>query len=279
MSSSAIVHDAGQLTQKYKELKIESDRLQAEIDNAKAKCEAQRIHAELTAELMKRDELPDETIAKDKLQKLKVQIKRAKKQQTEFKLQSEQIKQKIDLSIEMREKRNQYEQLKAEINSLAQEFDLEDQKRKDLDFRRSQLSSDLLKLQLTKKALDQQISAPLENPPAIAPLQQKGQLLNEQIRSLQNTHDAFQQELEESTAHLESLRKDADAVSIKATQAKSVSEKELKQQILDLAAENLDLRQYKKPTQRILRQIEYMQQISDKANPIIEEANCALDDE
>ncbi|OHT12320.1 hypothetical protein TRFO_17904 [Tritrichomonas foetus] len=273
MTQANIVTESAALLAKVKNLGNQRNELKEQIEEAKQVIEKQKHEAELISALMKRGELPALTDTRTQLADLTAQIEEARQQQAELQQQSRDLQAKIDLSIAIREKRAKKEKLYSEMKILMNSYEAEKSREKDLKLRHSQLSSELLKNQFTKRQIEQRLAVDVPPPPDIEPLQRKKQSLIDQTRLVQNKREIFAQELEDALQKHEEMVKEQEKYNQMTEKIESIDPLELQRQILEMAALNLDLRQYRPLDDEIGKKLAEMQQLTEQCGALIIKTN------
>jgi hypothetical protein len=169
----------------------------------------------------------------------------------------------------VRQKKGQSDKLAIDARSLSILIDEERQKDSALKFQHSQLSSEILRVQLNRKRYEQELGAEAEPSIDLAPLQKKKKSLIEQTSLVQAKCQAFEQELEETVDTLERLRIRHQELKEIADKAEMIDVAGLKKRILQGAAENVDLRSYLPVPSDAERLLEELAQMSEASASLI----------
>ena len=273
MNQSNAVQESGTLLAKAKQLKNERSDLAEQIEAAKQVIERQKREAELISLLMKRNELPTLAETKNQLNELNAQINEAKRQQAELQEVSRDLQAQIDRSIAIREKRAQYERLYSEVKILMNDYETEKARDKELKLTHSQLSTQLLKDQCIKRKIESRLAVEVQAPPDIEPLQRKKQSLIDQTRLVQNKREIFKQELEDALQRHEEMVKQQEEYNKLTEHIESHDPIATQRQILEMAATNLDLHQYKPIDPSIDSSLTEMKSLTETCGALISKTN------
>lgn len=239
-----IIKESAALLSQVKSLDNQRTILKQQIEAAKETIEKQKRLAEHMSALMRRDDLPNLEDTKERLNELREQIDNARQFQNELRAQSQQIQDRIDYSIAVRDKRSQYDKIVAEVRKLSNTLEEEKQKENELKLKHSHLSSVLLKNQQEKRSMEQRMNTPIEPSPEIEPIKKKHTSLAKHIELVQTKKEAFEQELQECMIELTELRKKREQLDELNTKVESFDPEQLQNQILAAASNNMDLRRY-----------------------------------
>lgn len=277
MNQSNPITESASLLAKVKQLNNERNDLKEQIEAAKQVIEKQKREAELISLLMKRNELPtlDETTRQ--LDSLNAQIEEARKQKAELQNESRELQAQIDRSIAIREKRALYERLYSEVKILMNNYETEKAREKELKLTHSQLSSQILKEQYTKRQIEQRLAVEVQEPPDIEPLQRKKQSLIDQTRLVQNKREIFKQELEDALQRHKEMLKQQEEYNQLTERIESHDPIATQRQILEMAATNLDLHQYKPIDPSIDSTLTEMRSLTETCGVLITKTNEAID--
>jgi hypothetical protein len=244
-SRANVLASASSLVSRAKSLEDQRKELIEQIEAAKEHIEKQKSKGGRIAALLCRDDLPLLRDTTKRLIDLRTAIEHEQNQQQRFKSRTTQLQSTIESSIVVRQKQSQHDKLSADARSLSMLVDEERQKTATLKFQQSQLSAEFLRAQLTRKRFEQQVSAELDPPVDLTPLQKKKKSLLEQTRLVQAKRLAFEQELADSVDQLERLRIRHEELTKLATESETLDAALLRARILESAAENTALRSYK----------------------------------
>ena len=273
MSQANIVTESAALLAKVKSLGNQRNELKEKIEEAKSVIDRQKQEAELISALMQRGELPQLSETRTQLSELSARIEDARRQQSELQQRSRELQAQIDLSIAIREKRAKKEKLYSEMKVLMNTYEAEKAREKDLKLRHSQLSSDLLKNQFTKRQIEQKLAVELPQPPDIEPLQRKKQSLIDQTRLVQNKQEIFSQELQDAMKKHEVVLKEKQKYDQLTEKIESIDSIALQRQILEMAATNADLRRYRQLEPGVAEKLAEMKQLTETCGALIVKAN------
>lgn len=273
MNQTNALAESAALLARIKQLDNERNDLKEQIEAAKQIIEKQKREAELISALMKLNELPTLAETNNQLNEINAQIEDAKQQQAELQEESRQLQAQIDRSIAIREKRAQYERLYSEVKILMNNYETEKAREKELKLTHSQLSSQLLKEQYSKRQIEQKLAVEVQAPPDIEPLQRKKQSLIDQTRLVQNKREIFKQELEDALKlHKEMLQQQEEYNQL-TEHIESKDPLAIQRQILEMAATNLDLHQYKPIDPAIDSSLSEMRSLTETCGALISRTN------
>lgn len=274
---ATLINESAALISNVKALENQQRQLRDQIEQAKEKLENQKLEALYLNQLIKLDSLPDINTTSNKVNKFRIEINDAKKEQEALREQSKQLQDQIDLTIKVRDQQIKSEMIQNDISQLEKQLESESQKQNDLKIQLSDVSSKLLKVQFRKKAILDKLNSALPEKPDVKNIQKKTEILKEQIKLMSEKHHAFEQELEDAAAHL-------SEVLDRHTQIQSIIEKISKenpgdkiQNILDLATNNMDLRQYTNIPRGSERDIRDAENLYSICKDSIERANLAFE--
>ena len=274
MSSRAnIVAESAALLSSVKALEKERNDLKSEITAAEARVDEQKKQATLISALMKRNELPSLDETEQRLNELREELAGHKQRQEELRKQTQDLQAQIDYSIAIRGKRAQYEKLLTDVRALASSFDTEKQRENDLKLAQTRLSSELLKNQLNKRQIEDRLAEIVEEPPDPAPIQKKKQGLIEQTKLMRKKREVFEQELTDAEQRLTALKEKRNELVQMAQRAETLDPEEMQRQILDMAAQNLDLRVYKPLVDGTEAEIAEMHELEQSCDALITRCN------
>ena len=276
MNQSNALAESTSLLARVKQLDNERKDLIEQIEAAKQIIEKQKREAELISALMKRNELPTLAETNRQLNEINAQIEEARKQQAELQDESRELQAQIDRSIAIREKRAQYERLYSEVKILMNNYEAEKAREKELKLAHSQLSAQLLKEQCSKRQIEQKLAVEIQAPPDIEPLQRKKQSLIDQTRLVQNKREIFKQELEDALQRHKEMLKQQEVYNQLTEHIESRDPIATQREILEMAAANLDLHQYKPIDPSIDSSLAQMRSLTDTCGVLISKTNEAI---
>ena len=273
MSSRAnIVAESAALLSSVKALEKERNDLKSEITAADARVDEQKKQASLISAIMKRNELPSLDETEQRLSELQAELAANKQRQEELRQQTQELQAQIDYSIAIRGKRAQYEKLLTDVRALASTYDTEKQRESDLKLAQTRLSSELLKHQLNKRQIEEKLAQIIEEPPDPIPIQKKKQGLIEQTKLMRKKREIFEQELAEADEHLSELKGKREELVELAQRAEAMDPDEIQHRILEMAAQNLDLRVWKPLVDGTEAEIADMHELEQSCDALI--ARC-----
>jgi DNA repair exonuclease SbcCD ATPase subunit len=272
-----LVAGASALLSRAKALDLQRNELLDQLQAARRRIEEQRHEAGLIDPLLARSDLPSLKETERRLGELRELIESEKQQRLKLKAESAELQSWIDASISLREKKAQSEKVAADVKSLSVKVQEERQKEHSLQFRQSQLSSQLLKAQLLKKNYEQQLASEPEPAVDVGRIEKKKKSLIDQTRLVQAKREAFEQELTASVDELEELKIRKAKLTEMAERVENSDPPELRCRILLAAADNLDLRAYRPPSREADSLIGELSKLSDNCSSLIERTYSFLD--
>lgn len=278
MSQANALAESASLLAKVKALDNQRSELKEQIEEAKRIIEKQKLEAELISALMKRSELPSLEETRDKLQELNNQIEETRQLQRDLQEESRDLQTQIDRSIAIREKRAKYEKLYSEVKVIMNNYEAEKAREKELKLNHSQLSSELLKNKYAKRQIEQQLAAEVEPPPDLEPLQRKKQSLIDQTRLVQNKREIFTQELADALERHQAMVAEQQRYNEMAEKVDTKDPLDIQRQVLEMAATNLDLHQFKQLDPEIASRISQIRKLTEHCDMLITKANEIIED-
>ena len=269
-----IIQEAQQLKDSVKELEQKRNALRSELEIARQTVEDQKKEASLISAIMQRNELPDLGETSARVEELQSQIEETKRHQKEMEQKTKQIKKNINKGIEQLEQSSKRDQLLASIRALEEELRQEQKREEEYKLKHSQLSADLLKRKVAKKALLQELDENVVEAPDINALQNKLNSLHDHVEFIEAKKEAFEQEYEATQQDLIDMQqKKKDFLKLQ-EQNKASNPENTKKSILETAAANLDLRRYKELTDEA-KNIDHYADLIDECEALIKLAETA----
>jgi chromosome segregation ATPase len=275
-SRANIAAESAALVSRVRFLETQQAELKAQIADAQQVIEGQHRQAGLMSAAMKRKDVPSLQSTQDRLAELRTSIEQERERQYALKTQTALLQDRINASIALRSKKINYDKVEAEIKSLNSILEAEQQRETTLKFHQAQLSPELLKAQLTKKQIEQKLTAEREPPPDITGLQRKRKGLIDQTAYVQKAREAFSQELEDAMTTLAAARRKREELVDLEQRAESSDPRELQKQILGLAADNTDLRAFPRLAADTDDVIAGLFQLSENAGSVIQRVRAFL---
>lgn len=269
-SRANIVAESAALVSNVKSLENQRRDLKDRIKSIEQRIGDQKRQAELISAVMKRDELPSLEDTQNRVDELRKQIEENRQKQIEFKTQAQDLQAQIDFSIAVRSKKTQYEKLSSDIRSLAAAFDAEKQRESDLKLKQTNLSSELLKAHLKKKQMEEKLTETVEAPPDVSTLQKKRQALVQQTKLVKQKREVFEQELYDAEEKLSELQDKQNELVSMANKIEEIDPMQLQLDMLEMAAENMDLRVYKPLTDDTSAILEEIHELEESCAALIE---------
>ena len=223
---------------------------------------------------MQRTDLPDLAETSSCVEELQRQIEETKRHQKEMEQKTRQIKKNINKGIEQLEQSSKRDQLISSIRALEEELKQEQKKEEEYKLKHSQLSSDLLKRKVAKKALSQELEENVVEAPDINALQNKLNSLHDHVEFIEAKREAFEQEYEATQQELVDMQQKKEDFLKLQEQNKASNPENTKKYILETAAANLDLRRYKELTDEA-KNIDHYTDLIDECEALIKLAETA----
>jgi hypothetical protein len=248
----------------------ESRRLLIEkLNSTRQRIEQQKIEGGLIASLLSRPTLPSLKEAQEKSSNIRNAIEREKQEQISVKNKIQQLQSSLENSITLSQKRGEYDRVANDSRSLSVALEEERQRESVLKFQQSHLSAELLTVQLNKKRMEKRLAEEVEAPIDFQGLQRRKKSLIDQRSLVQTKREAFEQTLTETIDGLEGLRIRQEELKEIAERTESVNIEELKQKVLDGAAENLDLRSYEVLPREAERLLEELTRLAEASASLV----------
>jgi DNA repair exonuclease SbcCD ATPase subunit len=273
----SVLASASSLVSRARSLEAKRSELLQEIESLTQRIESQNREGGLIANVLQRSDLPSLRETTTKLTRLKAAIQEEQRQQTALKRECAQLQEGITAGISLREKQTQYDRFATELKALASRLEEERKRETTLKFQQTQLLSEQLKARLRRKRLEEQLAADATPLLDLTPLNKKKKSLLDQMRHLRTKREAFEQELIDTVDELEQLRSKRTGLKEMADRTESIDPTDLQRQILQAAAENMELRAYRPVPQAAEDLLTELARLAESCASLLDRAQLVIE--